>query len=81
MSTILDELEDFVEFAKQTATGRPDGPSLEECMRLWREEREVEETVAAVKRGEANFASGRCMSLAEAEQRLRNHVDSPADVR
>ena len=37
-------------------------------MRLWREEREVEETVAAVKRGEANFASGRCMSLAEAEQ-------------
>ncbi len=81
MPTIHQEAERFFEFVKRTVPSEEAGPSLEECMRQWREEQEMEATIAAVKRGEEYFAAGRCMSLDEAERRLRSEVESHADVK
>ena len=79
MPTTIEEIESFREFAKRITAGRQDGPSLEECLRLWREDQELAETIAAVKRGEENFAAGRYMSLDEAARRLGAEIASPAD--
>lgn len=76
MPMTLEEIEDFTAFARKTAL-KDDGPSLEECLRLWREEQELAETVAAIKRAEQNFAAGRCMSLEEADRRIRIELGWP----
>jgi hypothetical protein len=71
MPTVHQELNSFLEFVKVRISMQEPTPSLEDCMRMWREEQELAETIAAIKRGEENFAAGRCMTLEEAEQRLR----------
>lgn len=80
MATTLEEFVSFAEFIRRAAVGQKDVPSLEDCLRLCREEQELAETVAAIKRGEENFAAGRCMSIEVAERRLRSEANSPADV-
>lgn len=79
MLKIHQEAERFVEFVQRTFSSDKVGPPLEECLRMWREEQELAETVAAIKRGEANFAAGRCMTLEEAERRLRAELRVSAD--
>jgi hypothetical protein len=74
----LEEIESFTAFARKTAL-QHDGPSLEECLQLWREEQELAETVEAIKRAERNFAAGRCMTLEEADRRIRTELGWPID--
>jgi len=76
MPVTLQEIESFTAFARKTAL-QTDGPSLEECLRLWREEQELAETVAAINRAEQNYAAGRFMSLDEADRRIRTELGWP----
>jgi len=77
MSTTIEEIERFAEFARRTAAGEDNGPTLEECLRMWREQQELEETVAAIKRGEEDFAAGRVMSVEDAGRRIRANLGWP----
>lgn len=76
MAMTIEEIESFTAFARKTAL-QTDGPSLEECLRLWREEQELEETIAAIRRSEKDFAEGRFMSIEEAGRRIRENLGWP----
>ena len=55
MQTIHQEVDSFAEFVKQKVPSQDARPSLEECLRLWREEQELEKTIATIKRREKEF--------------------------
>jgi predicted transcriptional regulator len=76
MPVTLDEIDRFVRFAKEAARRENLANSLEECLRLWREQQEIEETVAAVRRGEEDIAAGRCSTLEEADAWVRSKAGS-----
>ena len=78
MPTIHQEVDSFAEFVKQKVPSQDARPSLEECLRLWREEQELEETIAAIKRSEKDFAEGRFMSIEEAGRRIRENLGCPS---
>ena len=77
MATIHQEADSFVEFVKQRVPSQDADPSLEECLRLWREQQELEETIAAIKRSEKAFAEGRFMTIEEAGRRIREDLGWP----
>lgn len=77
MPTIHQEVESFAEFVKQKVSSHDARPSLEECLRLWREEQEFEETIADIKRGVADIEAGRFMTLEEADRQIRNSLGWP----
>jgi len=76
MPTTFEEIESFTAFARKTAL-KDHGPSLEECLRQWREQQELEETIEAIKRGENDIAAGRFMSADEAGRRIRENLGWP----
>lgn len=77
MPTTLEEIESFVEYARRTAVGHADGPSLEECLRRWREEQELEETVADINAAVKEIEGGNYMSLEEADRQIRQDLGWP----
>lgn len=78
MPMTVDEIDRFARFAKETA-GREENPadSLEECLRLWREEQDIEETVADVRRAEDSIAAGKVLTLDEADRQIRAELGWP----
>ena len=76
MPTTIEEIESFTAFARKSAL-REDGPSLEECLRLWREEQELAETIEDIKRGVADIEAGRYMTLEEADRQIRASLGWP----
>lgn len=77
MTVTIDEIESFADFAKEVASKNNGASSLEDCLRLWREEQEMAETVAAVRRGEEDFAAGRYSTLEEADAWIRAELGWP----
>jgi predicted transcriptional regulator len=71
MPTTLDEIERFSRFAQERVHQSDPPPTLEECLEMWRAEREREETVASIRRGKEDIAAGRSMSLEEMDRRIR----------
>jgi hypothetical protein len=76
MPTIIEEIESFTAFVRKTAQTQ-EAPSLEECLRLWREEQELAETIEDIKRGIADFEAGRYMTLEEADRQIRASLGWP----
>jgi hypothetical protein len=76
MPTTIHEIESFTAFARRTGL-REDGPSLEECLRLWREEQEMEETIADIKAAVKEIEAGQYMSLEEADRQIRQELGWP----
>jgi hypothetical protein len=75
MAVTIEQVEDFREFALRKL--RNGGiPSLEECLRLWREEVEEQETLESIRRGEADFEAGRYCTVAEAEAEIRRRLEA-----
>lgn len=81
MPVTIDEIENFADFAKEVASRNNGASSLEDCLRLWREEQEMAETIAAVRRGEADIAAGRFSTLEEADAWIRAELGSPPQKR
>ena len=77
MPVSLDEIDRFSDFAKEVANRNNGASSLEDCLRLWREEQEMAETIASVRRGEEDFAAGRYSSLEEADAWIRDKSGMP----
>ncbi len=77
MPTTIQEIEGFANFAKQAAAGNDDGPSLEECLRLWREEQELAETVADIKASIGEIEAGNFTTLDEADRIIRAELGWP----
>lgn len=71
MPVTIDEIDRFTRFAKQAAGQTERADSLEECLRLWREEQETEEVVAQVRRAEEGIAAGRYATIEEADRQIR----------
>jgi hypothetical protein len=77
MPVTVVEIEQFADFAKEVASRNDGASSLEDCLRLWREQQEMEETIADVLRGVADIEAGRYMTLEEADRRTREELGWP----
>lgn len=75
MQLTREQIESFHQFALEKLDNGG-AESLEECLRLWHEETERGETIAAVKRGEADLEAGRRYTLEEADAEIRRRFDS-----
>lgn len=80
MPVTLEEIENFTAFARKTAL-KDDGPSLEECLRLWREEQELAETIADIKASVAEIEAGNFTTLKEADRIIRAELGWPPSSR
>ncbi len=74
MSPALQELDDFVIFARDQLQADDSKASLEDCVRLWRERRERLETVADVIQGMRADDAGLGMPLNEAFADMRRQL-------
>ena len=77
MPTIHQEVDNFAEFVKQKVPSENAGPPLEECLRLWREEQELAETIADIKASLAEIEAGNYTSVEEAGQIIRAELGWP----
>lgn len=68
------ELEDFTRFAAQRLSHKESVPSLEECLRQWRAECEVQETVADVLQSLDDCANGRLKPLDQTFDDVRQRL-------
>ena len=76
MPLTLNELENFHRFA----AGKLENggvPSLEECLRQWRETQFDEETIASIRRGLAQADAGLCRPLEEVDADIRAQLGFP----
>lgn len=74
MSPALQELDDFIIFARDQLTTGDAMVSLEDCVRLWRERQERAETVADVIQGMRDDDAGLGMPLDEAFAAIRRQL-------
>lgn len=74
MSPALQELDDFVIFARDQLAADDSKASLEDCVRLWRERRERLETVADVIQGMRDDDAGLGVPLNEAFADIRRQL-------
>ena len=65
------DVESFHRFAVEKLSDDGVDLSLEECVRLWRAEREEAETIASVRRGEQDIEAGRQHTLEEVDVEIR----------
>lgn len=77
MPKILEEIDHFSEFVRQKVSSQQEEPSLEECLRQWREEQELAETIADIKASLAEIADGNYTSVEEAGQIIRAELGWP----
>jgi hypothetical protein len=71
MPVTIEQIDGFARFAKGLIRREHPAFSLEECLRQWREEQEVKEVVAEVRRAEVAIAAGRVVTLEEADRQIR----------
>jgi hypothetical protein len=75
MAVTVEQIESFREFA--LAKLRNGGiQSLEECLGQWCEEFEEAETLASIRRGEADFEAGRFYSVQEVDAYVRRELEA-----
>ena len=72
--TTLQELDQFTRFAQAKLRDEADGPSLEDCLKLWRRQIEEDETVADIEQSMADYAAGRVMSAKDAFDDVRRRL-------
>ena len=66
MSVALQELESFTNFVQQRLNGDESNLSLEDCVRLWRQQTERDATLDDIQQGQADLAAGLAQPLSEA---------------
>ena len=74
MSSTLQELESFTHFAQQKLSVNESTLSLEECVRLWRQQTERQATLGDIQQGQADLAAGLAQPLAEAVGDVRRQL-------
>ena len=74
MPATVDELESFSRFAAQRLRQGDQLPSLEECLRQWREESEREELLAEIQAGLDDVEQGRGQPVDEAFADIRQQL-------
>jgi len=77
MPTIHQEVDRFAEFVKQKVSSQHPEPSLEDCLRLWREEQELAETISDIKASLAEIEAGNYTSIEEAGRIIRAELGWP----
>jgi hypothetical protein len=68
------EIESFTRFAEQRLHADDSALSLEDCLRLWREQRERTQTIEDVRQGLADYAAGRAEPLDRAFNDIRGEL-------
>jgi hypothetical protein len=74
MTNALQELHSFTQFAQKKLSESDATLSLEECIRLWRQQVEMEETVEDVRLGRKDFEAGLAVPLDEAMADIRRQL-------
>ncbi|MFQ5731829.1 MAG: hypothetical protein ACE5KM_07730 [Planctomycetaceae bacterium] len=74
------ELQSFTRFVSEQME-QDNALSLEQCLDRWRAQQERAETIAAVRRGEADVAAGRVHSLDEVDAAIRKKYGFPPRTR
>ena len=77
MQVTLEELESFSQFASQQLHQEA-APSLEECVRQWRAERELQATVSTIEQSLDDIAQGRVKPVDHAFDDVRRRLGRPA---
>lgn len=77
MAISQDELDRFHRFASERLRQTEAELTLEDCLHLWRSQREEAETVAAIEQSLQDFAAGRYETLAEVDRELRRELGFP----
>ena len=66
MSVALQELESFTSFIQQKLSRDESNLSLEDCVRLWRQQTERDALLDDIRQGQADLAAGLAQPLAAA---------------
>lgn len=74
MQATLEEIESFSRFASQRLKQGESLPSLEECLRQWRAESELRETVSEIQQSLDDVAQGRVKPVAQAFDDVRRRL-------
>ena len=74
MSIAIQELESFTNFVQQKLRGDELNLSLEDCVRLWRQQSERDATLDDIRQGQADLAAGLAQPLAEAFDDVRRQL-------
>lgn len=74
MPDTLTELESFSQFAAQHLRQGDPLPTLEECLRQWRAECELQETVSGVQKSLDDVAQGRVKPVDQAFEDVRRRL-------
>ena len=79
MSTTLQELNSFHQFALESLRGRSEQIPLEQLLETWRATKEREEVNAAIREGLAHIEAGRLRPAAEDKEEFRKKhgISSP----
>ena len=75
MSVALQELESFTNFVQRKLSGDESNLSLEDCVRLWRQQSERDATLDDIQQGQADLAAGLGQPLAGAFDDVRRTDD------
>ena len=74
MSVALQELEHFTHFAQQKLSANETHLSLEDCVRLWRQQTERDATLDDLRQGRADLEAGLAQPLAAAFDDVRRQL-------
>ncbi len=72
--TTLQQLDQFTQFAQAKLCNDDDSLSIEECLRLWRQQTEEDETIADIEQSQRDFAAGRSMSVKDTFEDVRRRL-------
>ncbi|MFN0018523.1 MAG: hypothetical protein ACKVP0_09705 [Pirellulaceae bacterium] len=78
MSTALQELNNFHQFALDSLRTRDEYVSLENLLEIWRAQKEREEVNAAIREGLADIEAGRYRPAAEVMEEFRKKHGIPS---
>lgn len=68
------EIESFTRFAEARLEADDRHLSLEDCLRLWREQRERTQTIEDIRQGQCDYSAGRAEPLSEAFSDIRREL-------
>ena len=74
MSVALQELESFTQFAQQKLSEGESNLSLEDCVRLWRQQTECDAMLDDIQQGRADLDAGLAQPLSAAFDDVRRQL-------
>ena len=74
MSAALEELQSFTSFAQRKLSESESTLTLEDCVRLWRQQRERDATLDDIQQGRADLEAGLAQPLAAAFDDIRRQL-------